>query len=103
MNILIKEDQHLRNKYNLLVQTLEQEHLPERVKIKVSEVDTFGYLFGYVFVDATVSAKIMELNIAVDLLHMPVNLLELETAEDIVDKVMDLADTIRHKYGQIFS
>lgn len=98
MNILVKEDQHLRNKYNLLVQTLEQEHLPERVKIKVSEVDTFGYIF----VVATVSAKIMELNVAVDLLHMPVNLLELETAEDITDKVMDLADMIRHKFGQIF-
>lgn len=99
MSILLKEDQHLHNKLEQFIKAFEEEPLPDRVKLWISEVDAFGYVFA----QATVSAKIMELNIAVDLLHEPVCLLELETPEAIKEKVRELADMVRYKYGLIFT
>lgn len=99
MSTMLKHDKEITDRYNILVQELEAEELPSNVRLCVSEPDTFSY----VLVEATVSTKIIGLNITVDLLHVQVNLLELRTAEEINDKAWSLAEEARHKYNQIFT
>lgn len=99
MPSVLKENQTLNKRYELFVTFFEQQDIPENVNLWVNEADQFGY----VFLEATVSAKIIELNIVVDLLHRPVNLWDFRTATDIKMCVESLAGEIRQKYGQMFT
>ena len=99
MSIILKQDQNLTEKLAVFTEAFEHEDLPRNVKIWISDCD----FFGNVFVEGIVSARVISLNIAVDLIHQSVNLLKLDTTEAIQEKVKLLAESARYKYGQIFT
>lgn len=99
MSVVLKEDQILKERLNQFVQAWEEEKLPDKVKLWISDPD----IFGYIMVEATVSTKIIKLNITIDLLHHQVNLFELDSPGSIDQLVLILSEEIHRKYEHIFT